>query len=62
MDYPLEQVIKRYLHDLETAEELAIVEEHLKDCSECCRRVANFARALETAGPKGGEQQTSLEC
>ena len=55
MDHPLEPVMKRYLHDLETAEELAIVEEHLKECSECCRRVANFARALETAGPKGGE-------
>ncbi len=39
--------MKRYLHDLETAEELAIVEEHLKECSECCRRVANFARVLE---------------
>jgi predicted anti-sigma-YlaC factor YlaD len=47
LDHPPEAVMKRYLHDLETAEELAIVEEHLKECSECCRRVANFARVLE---------------
>jgi predicted anti-sigma-YlaC factor YlaD len=46
LNHPAEAVMKRYLHDLETAEELAIVEEHMNECSDCCRRIANFARVL----------------
>ena len=50
MDHPPEPLMDRYLNSVASREELDLVEDHLIDCSECCKRVAEFARALVCAG------------
>jgi hypothetical protein len=44
--HPPEPIMNRYLHSLASKEEHDLVEEHLIDCSDCCKRVAEFARSL----------------
>jgi anti-sigma factor RsiW len=46
MEHPPEAIMDRYLHGLASNEEHEVVEEHLIDCSECCKQVAEFARSL----------------
>jgi anti-sigma factor RsiW len=55
MEHPPEPIMIRYLHSLASKKELELVEEHLNDCSECCQRVAEFARSLVYAGSTKGQ-------
>jgi hypothetical protein len=58
VNHPAEAIMNRYLYSAASKEEHDLVEEHLIDCGECCKRVAEFARSLVASGHREHDRRS----